>query len=447
MESINKFYWIGFGSVATSLMELFNLEGIYRHIPNIIIDPRPPRHPELFENRDVKYIQKHITRENHKRLLKDVDDKTLIIDLSVNVDSIMMLKFSKNKGCLYINTSIENYEYDENPKSHTNKMTYTDIKDNTLYHRELLAQKLLKGTRKSRFLNAGFNPGAIQAFSKRGLREVAKLKGVKLIKGNYAKLSYDLGLKECICAEYDSQKTHLKPNKNLFLNTWSCIGLEGEAGENVMLSLNNETIQEMEDAGVHMVAPDEGITMNLRFFPERGMNAKRKCVTLDHQGNPFEYEGMLIPHAEIASLSEFLQYKGNSPNIMYIYRPTDVALESLDIFKKNDYKLLKDYHVLESPDVKPGGFDSIGAYMVFEKDGKIEKFWCGSVVSIEDARKLGFKISTATSIQISGFLHACIDFMFKNPNFGMHEAEEIPHKELFKLADKYFGNIYCKQIA
>ena len=64
MDTINKFIWIGFGSIATSLMELFNIEGIYMNIPNIIYDPKTPSHPELFENRNVKYIQKGITKAN-----------------------------------------------------------------------------------------------------------------------------------------------------------------------------------------------------------------------------------------------------------------------------------------------------------------------------------------------------------------------------------------------
>ena len=227
---INKFIWIGYGSIAKSLQELFNLEKLYYDIPYIIIDPLPPTHTELFDNRNVKYIQKAITPENYKRLLKDADDKTLIIDLSVNVDTIMLLKWCKLKGSFYINTSIENYE--STHKKHTGDVTYDDIKENTLLHRELLAEEVM-------------NPGAIQAFFKRGIREYAKMKGKKIIKGNYAKLSKDLGLKEVIIAEYDSQKTNIKPTRNKFINTWSANGYMLEATDEVMLSLNNEDLKKI----------------------------------------------------------------------------------------------------------------------------------------------------------------------------------------------------------
>lgn len=434
---INKFIWIGYGSIAKSLQELFNLEKLYYDIPYIIIDPLPPTHTELFDNRDVKYIQKAITPENYKRLLKDADDKTLIIDLSVNVDTIMLLKWCKLKGSFYINTSIENYESAH--KKHTGDLTYDDIKENTLLHREILAEEVMEGTTKSRFLNVGFNPGAIQAFFKRGIREYAKMKGKKIIKGNYAKLAKDLGLKEVIIAEYDSQKTNIKPRRNKFINSWSANGYMLEATDEVMLSLNDEDLKKIK---TKVIIPNEGNAPNIRFLPDRGMNVERDSITLDHNGKPFTYTGMLIPHAEIYSLSEFLY--PHSPTIMYVYRSCDASLKSLDNLRKNDYKPLPNYHVLELDDITNDGWDSIGALMTFENG---EKMWCGSVLSVSDTKKLGFKIANPTGVQVAGFLYACIDYMFKHPKEGLQESEDIHHKELFKLADKYMGNMYCKMIS
>ena len=280
-------------------------------------------------------------------------------------------------------------------------------------------------------------------FFKRGIREYAKSIGKTIVKGNYAKLAYDLGLKDIIIAEYDSQKTHLRPTKKKFINTWSCMGYELEASDNVMLSLDNESIAEMEASGITLIKPNEGNAKNLIFLDELGLNVKRSAITLDHDGNPFEYEGLLIPHAEICSLSEFLQYRGNAPNIMYVYRSCDSSIESLGNLKTNKYKVLPDYHVLESDDILPHGFDSIGALMKFDN---CLNYWCGSVLSIEDTRQLGFKVGGPTGVQVAGFLYACIDFMINNPDYGHNESETVPHKELFKLADKYMGKIYCKQI-
>ena len=45
-----KFIFIGFGSIATSLIELFNIERKYLKIPFTIIEPNDIRHPELSYN-------------------------------------------------------------------------------------------------------------------------------------------------------------------------------------------------------------------------------------------------------------------------------------------------------------------------------------------------------------------------------------------------------------
>ena len=94
---INQIYFIGFGAVATSLLEIFNHEKAFLNIPFTIIEPKDI-HNDLFVNRKVSHIKKEITKDNHKKLLKDIDDKTLVIDLSVEVDSIMILKVCKDKG-------------------------------------------------------------------------------------------------------------------------------------------------------------------------------------------------------------------------------------------------------------------------------------------------------------------------------------------------------------
>ena len=442
----DKFLMIGFGSIATSLIELCNLEGKYFNIPITIIEPKEIRHPELFENRNVKHIKQALTPDNYKQLMKGINEKTLVIDLSVNVDSLMIIKYCLEKGCAYINTSIENYEIGNNKKKQN--LTYNDIKDNTIYHRQLILEKLYHENKTSKnpiIVNAGQNPGFIQQYFKFALKQYAKMQGKKLMNGDYAKLAHELGLKEILLCEYDSQKTNLKANKTNFYNTWSCVGLQEEASDYTTLSLNNEDIEKMEKQGIKIITPDEGEASNIRYLPEYGMNVKRSGICLDHTGEPFKYDGgMLIPHSEICSLSRFLQFQDDSPTIMYVYRVCDVAIESLKHFKDNNYKVLKNNYVLEQKDIiDKEGFDSIGTLLIFENG---DKMWCGSVCSNNDAIKLGFKISTATSIQVSGAVFSFIEYMFNHPEEGLNEAETLHHDELLKTAKKFLGNFYCKMI-
>lgn len=441
---IQKFYFIGFGAVATSLVEIMNLEKDFYNIPFVIIEPKDIKHPELFKNRNVIHIKKPLTKDNYKILLKDCDDKTLVIDLSVDVDSIMMLECSKEKGFYYINASIENY-VDENEHRHGDDLTYNDIKKDTLFHRQLIVDKLLKGTKKTRLVNFSINPCGIQQFFKRGIREYAKMKGVKFNDGNYARLCNQLGLQKILLSEYDSQKTKLKPNKNLGLNTWGVDALCLEAADESVLVINNNDLKKMEDKGIKLIKPDEGgiKANNIRFLTTRGMNKKDVSYYLDSSGNPHKYSGFLISHAEITSLGQFLEYKKNTPTIMYIYRVCDVAEQTLNLCRDNNYKPLPSQYVLENKDILPKGFDSIGALMIFENG---DRLWCGTVLTIEQVRKLGLKIAQPTTTQAGAFVYAGIKFIINNPNYSLNEGETVPHKELFKYIEKYLGHIFCKLI-
>lgn len=439
---IDKFYFIGFGAVAHALIETFNLDNNkYINIPLVIIEPRDILHPQLLEDRGFVHIKKAITNNNFKTLLKDIDEKTLVIDLSVEVDSIMVLKFCKDKGAYYINTSVENWEEFHDP-TRSNKLSnnYDDFKHNTLYHRELMVDNLLKNTKKTRVVNMGFNPGAINEYAKLGLKKYGKLKNKKLINGNYAKLAFDLGLKSVHIVEYDSQKSNIKKkDKDTFYNSWSSKGFQSESADYVMMSVSNED----EIKYNNLIEPTDGLkNTHIRFLPIRGMDLMDESITLDDKGKPFKYEGYLIPHAEIFSMSRFFEYNGNAPTIYYIYRPCDIAIDSLKKFKKNNYIPLKNDYVLQLDDIIDG-FDSIGALLTFE-DG--HKYWAGSVCNVDNVKKLGYKFATPTTVQVAGSLYATIQFIFSHPNFGFNEPETLPSEFLFNHFKKYMGKSYFKLI-
>ena len=438
-----KFIFIGFGSIATSLIELFNIERKYLKIPFTIIEPNDIRHPELLLNREFIHVKHYMTHDNYKKLLVGLNKNTLVIDLSVNVDSLMVIKHCLDCGASYINTSIENYYFNDKIKT----VNYDSIKADTIYHRELELEKLYKKYNKTNHpivVNCGQNPGLISSYVKHAMDWYAKKHKIPFPDGDYAKLSNELGLSEILLCEYDSQTTNLKPKHQYFLNTWSCVGLQEEASDFTTLSLNNTDIESMTRIGIKLIKPNEGEVSNIRFLKDYGMNLKRSGICLDVDGKPFKYDGgMLIPHAEITSLSRFLQFDGNSPTIMYIYRVCDAAAKSLEYYKENNYKLLDTYYVLEQEDVNLEGFDSIGVWLKFKNGNSV---WCGSVCSNEHAKKLGFKISTCTSIQVSGSVASFIEYIHNHRSIGLNECETLEYVEILEKAKKYLGNFFCVEI-
>lgn len=79
---LDKIYFCGFGAVATTLLEVFNLEKKFYNIPFVIIEPKSIK-IDLFKDRKYIHIKKYLTKENINELLKDIDDKTFLIFFSL----------------------------------------------------------------------------------------------------------------------------------------------------------------------------------------------------------------------------------------------------------------------------------------------------------------------------------------------------------------------------
>ncbi|NCX04228.1 MAG: hypothetical protein EBW68_00390 [Actinobacteria bacterium] len=446
MKSPKIIYMIGFGAVAYGLCEIFIKEKLYKTSKFIIIEPKD-KGKELSETLG-KGGYKHfflniaLTKENCDDLLTICDKDTLIINVSVDVDSVMILKKAKECGSLYIDTSLE--QYDDHTAIPVNKITnYKQFEKNNLFHQNELAINLLKDDKTTRVISCGMNPFLVNQFVKKALRIVAKEKGIDIdkIKGDYAKVGNLLGLNKILITEYDTQQFKVKSTPTKFVNDWSSRGLMEESLDNVMMSLSNEDKEKLIKQGHNLIAPTEKPS-HIRFLNKRGMDMKHESTCLDFDGNPFQYEGYLIPHAETITLSDFFTYDNDAPTIFYVYRMSEEAIKGLDFIRKNDYEMLDDEHVVMGNEIEPKGWDSVGILLHF-KNG--ERFWAGTVLSIEQTREMGFK-SGPTVIQVAASLNACIKWELLNPKSGVNNAETIHHKFIFKHADKYLGNIFFKKL-
>ena len=369
-------------------------------------------------------------------------EKTFVINVSINVDSIMLIKYCVEKRSLYIDTSLEQYDDFIAEKNLENITKYKQFEKNNLYHQNKRAFEAQKDSKITRLISMGMNPGCISQFVKMALIKYAEEKNISINtkkdgKIDYAKMGYDLGLYEIQVVEYDSQKFKIKSTKNKFVNSWSPIGLQLEASDLVMLSLNNKDKEALEKMGYKLIKGGG----NIYFIPKRGMDIKRKSFTLDEKGNKFQYSGFLIPHAEIVSLSEFFEYKNESPTISYIYSPPIEAQKGLDFFSENNYKILHEFHTVRNKDVI-SGFDSIGALLHF-KNG--DKFGGWTVLGKQDVNKMNL-MSGATTIQVASYMLPCILWAIKNTSKGINNSETIPFQEVMQFASEFLGKIYFKHI-
>ena len=137
---IDKLIFIGFGAVAKSLMDLFNKEKLFKSIKTIIIEPLDI--PEwIYRGRKIYHIKEKLNKDNINKLLKKINKNTLIIDLSVETDGLLIIKKVIQKECMYINTSLE----EDYTNTKTKKLqTYKEIKKHTLFYRQNLLNNMVK---------------------------------------------------------------------------------------------------------------------------------------------------------------------------------------------------------------------------------------------------------------------------------------------------------------
>jgi homospermidine synthase len=428
-----KFIFIGCGAIGKTLIEIWNLEKLYIKNKITIIEPQPM--PEwIFKGRNIHHINVGITENNAKDLLKDLDSDTLMIDLSVEVDSLMLIDFCDKVKCMYINTSLENWHEELKPMY----KDYNQFKKDTLYHRELVLQNKLKKSNTTIVMDNGMNPGMIQDLALTSLDIIAGQRNIKFT--DYAELAKQLDLISIQVVEYDSQKTNLEAYDDLFINSWSSLGFQAEGTDHCMFGYGTlDTSFEK----YKLITPNEG-AKNVRFIAEHSMDLKRKSVTLNPKGEKFEYEGMLITHGESNTLSRFLSTKDGSyrPSVYYVYRPSDISLECLEMVRKNKYQFLEYWHVMCLDDIE-SGFDSIGALLTF-KDGS--QFWGGTILEHEQVKKLGFKYGTATTVQVAGSVYSGIEWILDHQHEGFTTPEQMNHLEILGRAIKYLGNVYFKWI-
>lgn len=444
MFELNNFLLLGMGSVMKALLELLNYQKhTFLQMPMTCICPEDI--PEYITNikPNIKHIKTHITETNVIELLSPLINSTVfVIDLTVNVETIDIIKLCKQKGAMYLNTSLEKYNKDEsnmNPE-HT-----------TLYYQELLLEQAIHDITNPITIvhSMGMNPGAISALVYQGIEayctQYAPDKMDLINAGKFNLVAKDI-LDTIHISEFDNQdvkqeiKQLITPQSNtgIMINSWSGAGFVAEA---LCTSFVSAMEPPMSDYQISQYNP------RIYYSPKyRSMDSTTDSICLYPDGTPFKYTGRMITHFEVVSLSKYLSYENYTPFISYVYSSSPISNQCLEIIKSNGYKEPSEYYVFTQDDISnKSSYDSLGATLFF-KDGR--KFWCGTVLSNEQTIQiLGDNAKmNATGLQICAPVLCAIEWMLKNPNRGIITAEEIPYKYVLEKCIPYWGNYYCKEI-
>ena len=386
----------------------------------------------------VRYVIDRITPDNYRTLLaKFVGQGDLIIDLAWNIETIELLDYCRTNNILYINTSIEEWDpYKDAVR--------TDPTKYTLYARHMDIRKMIaenwgdnKGT--TSIVDHGANPGLVSHFTKKALLDIAqkilaekpKDKRKDQIKQaiktkNFARLAMLTGVKTIHISERDTQIANKPKEVNEFVNTWSIEGFNEEGVAPSELGWGTHEKYMPRNAFFHREGPKNQICLS-----SIGMKTwVRSWVPCG------EITGMVIRHGEAFSISDRLTVweKGRAvyrPTVHYAYCPSDSAVNSLHELEMRQYKMQERLRILNDEIIS--GRDELGVLLMGHD---FKSWWCGSLLDIEDARKM-VPHQNATTMQVAISVVAAAIWMIKNPKRGFNLPDDIDHEEILKVSLPY----------
>ena len=422
----------GCGAVASCLLEMMKLQKI--NLKKItIVDPAELKLWVREMYPQIEHIQISLEKDNMRRVLvPHLKSKPSVCDLSIDVDSIELMKICRIYKCTYINTSIEAYEEGDPSKLDPDQ---DKLLKRTLMYQNELARKTLKSSETTMLILAGQNPGYISYSALCGVRDYCLKHGTSTEKNllkekKWGELAQSLGLKKIHISEIDTQVIKkdfqyplgkMKGNGCAFYNTWSAFGLEYEALDPVQISD--------------------------KVYNARGMDTFDKSAVVNNLGKTVEFTGIMIPHGESYTLSSFFQCGDYKPIVYYVYSPPECAQIGLHMIKKRDYKPIpkERCYVLQLEDIARG-YDSVGCLLFFEKDNKIRHWWSGSILTVAEVRKKKFKHSGPTVVQVAiNFLQSLL-WITKHKKEGLIEPEDLPFEMMLNKCRKYLGQVVSKEV-
>jgi homospermidine synthase len=425
---------LGFGSIGRGTLPL-----ILRHIACdkskiTIIDPSD-ENKWIAEREGIAFVQSAITKANYKALLTPYlttgPGPAFIVNLTVDVDALDIIRLARATGALCLDTVIEPW-----PGFYYNtKLTNAD-RTNYAMREKMLALKAKLGKGTTAVSCCGANPGMVSWLVKEALINIANDTGTKhtvpTSRDGWAKLAKKLGVKGIHIAERDTQRIKKQKPTDTFLNTWSVDGFISEGLQPAELGWGSHERKLPPEGRRHSYGSKAAIWLNRPGADTR---------VLTWTPTVGEHFGFLVTHNEAISISDYYTVKsGRSvvyrPTCHYAYHPCNDAILSWHELLGAGGKRQTKQHVLNEDEIADGG-DELGVLIYGHKKNA---YWYGSKLTIDEARALA-PYQNATGMQVTSSVLAGIVWAIENPNAGIVETDEMDHLRCLEIQRPYLGKV------
>lgn len=422
---------IGCGSIGQGVLPV-----IGRHLPlegekRLVVLSADEQGRVLAEDCGAHFVHAHLTPQNHRRILaRHAKAGDLILNLSVNVSSLDLIRFCADRGVLYVDTSIEPWPgVFDNPMLDMRQRTNFMIREKAL---QLAAE--LGPEAPTAVVDHGANPGLVSHFVKRALldlnRVLRKASTRPTTREEWATLARELEISVIQIAERDTQVSERPKVHGEFVNTWSIDGFVDELLQPVELSI-----------GVHERNLPRRARQHRRgsatlYLPRPGCGTFARGWTPSVGG----YQGMLVTHDEVFSIADYLSLREGAryayrPTVMFVYHPCDDAMLSALELEGRGWSMQPSARRL-SEDIVSGN-DELGVLLAGHAKNA---YWFGSQLSIEEARR-HLPFANATTLQVVAGALAAVVWAIRHPRSGLVEPDQLDYEECLAVAMPYLGKV------
>ena len=218
---------LGFGSIGQAILPL-----MFRHLAlrpgQVRIISRGPDRSGIAAQYGVEFHAQPLTESNLQSVLDGaVREGDFLLNLSVEVASLELIRYCWRHNILYLDTCIEPWpgHYDAPQRTLSQRSNYA-------LREAVLAFRLDKRDGATAVVTQGANPGLASAFVKQGLLAMACTQeidpGRPACYEDWAALARQLDIKTIHIAERDTQLSSRRKQRDEFVNTWSVSGFVSE---------------------------------------------------------------------------------------------------------------------------------------------------------------------------------------------------------------------------
>jgi len=421
---------VGFGSIGQGVLPL-----LLRHIDirpdQIAIVSAEPHGQKVAAEYGVGFVETALTRENYRAVLEErVGSGDFLLNVSVDVSSVALIEFCREKDALYLDTCIEPW-----PGGYTDPSLPPSARSNYALREGALALRARGGAAPTAVITHGANPGLVSHFVKQALLDGARAADPAAQappdRVGWADLAERLGIKVIHIAERDTQVASIPKQPGEFVNTWSIDGFFSEGSQPAELGWGTHERHFPADGRRH----DFGSQAAIYLLRPGAATRVRSWTPLEGP-----YHGFLITHGESISIADYLTVRENEavryrPTCHYAYHPCDDAVLSLHELAGKNWHLQTNKRLMMDEIAK--GIDELGVLLMGPQKGV---YWYGSRLSIEEARRVA-PHNNATSLQVTAAVLAGVVWAIEHPGRGLVEPDEMDFARILEIALPYLGEV------